>query len=180
MGNSSIDLSLANIWRSWFKFKRGKRKTPELETFTYFLEENLRQLHSDLINGRYKHGGYKKFTVTDNKRREISVASVRDRVVHRLLYEYLAAIYDKTFIYDAWSCRKGKGLLGAIERTQKFLNRYNHSFIWRADVKKFFDNVDHETLLCFTSFRITDKTDINLLQKVIGSYSVHGTIRERE
>lgn len=84
--------------------------------FSYYLEENLRKLQTDLENGHYTHGGYKTFIVTDNKRREISVASVRDRVVHRILYEYLVPIYDKTFIYDAWSCRKDKGLLGAIER----------------------------------------------------------------
>ena len=183
MGNSSIDLSLANIWRNWFKFKRGKRKTLELEIFSYFLEENLHALHLDLVSGRYRHGGYKKFIVTDSKRREISVASIRDRVVHRLLYEYLAVIYEKTFIYDAWSCRKGKGLLGAIERTQKFLNRYDDSFIWRADIKKFFDNVDQNTLLQVLSLRIKDKTASDLLQKIIGSYFTparHERERERE
>src|SRR3989338_2601320 len=132
MGNSSIDLSLANIWRNLFKFKRGKHITSELEIFSYFLEENLHALQHDLTSGRYKHGGYKKFIVTDSKRREISVADIKDRVVHRLLYEYLTAIYDKTFIYDAWSCRKGKGLLGTIERTQKFLNRHDANFIWRG------------------------------------------------
>ena len=170
MGNSSIDLSLANIWRNWFKFKRGKRKTSELEIFNYFLEENLCALHLDLTSGCYRHGGYKKFIVTGSKRREISVTDIRDRVVHRLLYEYLVAIYDKTFIYDAWSCRKGKGLLGVIERTQKFLDRHKDSFIWRADIKKFFDNVDQNTLRQVISLRIKDETASCLLQKVIGSY----------
>ncbi|MCC7197405.1 reverse transcriptase [Candidatus Peregrinibacteria bacterium] len=117
----SIDLSLENIWRSWFEFKKGKRFTFELHTFQYYLEKNLYKLFLDLNNGCYRHGSYKKFIVCDNKRREISVASVRDRVVHRLMYDYLEKIYDKTFIYDAWSCRKEKGLLGAIERTQEFL-----------------------------------------------------------
>ncbi len=71
MGNSSINLSLSNIWRSWFKFRKGKRKTKELEYLTYYLEQNLQALHFDLNVGGYKHGGYKKFIVTDSKRREI-------------------------------------------------------------------------------------------------------------
>ncbi|MBI2632893.1 MAG: hypothetical protein HYW78_00690 [Parcubacteria group bacterium] len=178
MGNSSIDLSLANIWQSWFKFRTGKRKTKELEYFNYYLEQNLENLHFDLNSGRYKHGGYKKFIVTDNKRREISVASIRDRVVHRLLYEYLNKIYDKTFVYDAWSCRKNKGLFGAIERTQKFLNKHANFFAWRADIKKFFDNVDHQTLLEILFLKIRDNKTINILRKIISSYSV--SIRERE
>ena len=149
-----------------------------MDYFGYYLEQNLVNLHFDLNFGRYKHGGYKKFFVTDNKRRQISVASVRDRVVHRLLYEYLNKIYDKTFVYDAWSCRKNKGLLGAIERTQKFLNKYANSFAWRADIKKFFDNVDQQILLEILSLRIKDNETMNILRKVIASYSA--PIRERE
>ncbi len=116
IGKESIDLSLKNIWHSWFKFKKGKHAGTELYTFQYYLEKNLYELFKDLNNETYQHGSYKKFIVCDNKRREISVANIRDRVVHRLIYDYLVEIYDKTFIYDAWSCRKGKGLLGAIER----------------------------------------------------------------
>ena len=125
MGSDSINLSLKNIWRSWFEFKKGKNYTSELHDFQYNLEKELYGLFQDLQNGFYRHGGYRKFVVSDNKRREISVASIRDRVVHRLIYDYLEKVYDKTFIYDAWSCRKEKGLLGAIERAQNFLRSYN-------------------------------------------------------
>lgn len=180
MGSVSIDLSLANIWKSWYKFRRSKRKTKELEYFQYFLEKNLSQLYLDLNRGEYKHGDYKNFTVVDNKRRDISVATVKDRVIHRLLYEYLVKIYDETFIYDAWSCRKDKGLIGAIERTRKFLQKYPDSFIWRSDIKKFFDNVDHQTLIKLLLLKVTDDKAITVLKEIISSYSVSGAIRERE
>lgn len=125
IGKESIDLSLKNIWHSWFAFRKGKRATAELHAFQYYLEKNLYELFQDLNRGRYRHGGYRKFIVCDNKRREISVAMIPDRVVHRLIYDYLEKIYDKTFIYDAWSCRKGKGLLGAIERINGFLKPFS-------------------------------------------------------
>ena len=178
MGNSSIDLSLVNIWQNWFKFRKSKRKTRELEIFSYCLEQNLQTLYFDLNTDQYKHGGYKKFIVTDSKRREIRVANIRDRIVHRLLYEYLYKIYNKTFIYDAWSCRKNKGLFGTIERTQKFLSKYPNSFVWRADIKKFFDNVDQQTLLEILSLRIKDIKALNILKEIITSHSVPA--RERE
>jgi len=136
-------------------------------------------LHFDLSVGGYKHGGYQKFIVTDSKRRKIKVANIKDRVVHRLLYEYLYKIYDKTFIYDAWSCRREKGLLGAIERARKFLGKYPDSFIWRADIKKFFDNVDQQTLLAIPPLRVQDIKAINILKEVIKSYSAPSAIRER-
>ncbi len=168
MGNS-IDLSLSNIWRSWYKFRKGKKGSYELEQFSYYLENNLAELHSDLNNGGYRHGGYRIFIVTDNKKRQISVASIRDRVVHRLLYEYLVPIYDKTFIFDAWSCRKNKGLLGAIERAGRFLNSYPQSFIWRADITKFFNNIDQKILFQILQRKITDLKLLKLLKEVIGS-----------
>lgn len=107
MGSESIDVSLGNMWRAWFAFRRGKKWSYDLHEFQYKLEENLYGLFVDLRDGKYKHGSYRTFMVCDNKRREVSVSTIRDRVVHRLIYDYLNTIYDKTFIYDAWSCRVG-------------------------------------------------------------------------
>ena len=183
MGNVSMDLSLENVWKSWFKFRKGKRKTQELDHFQYFLEKNIYELWRDLNNGDYRHGGYQKFIVRDNKRREISVAGIRDRVVHRLLYEYLVGIFDTNFFEDVWSCRKKKGLVGAIERTQEFLKKYPRSFVWRSDVKKFFDHVDHECLKNIIARKITEPNVCNRIGKIIDSYDslgFHERERERE
>ena len=180
MGSSSIDLSLSNIWKSWFKFKRGKKLTQELQRFNYYLEENLFALYHELNNGSYKHQGYRKFITTDNKRREISVACIKDRVVHRLMYEYLVEIYDKTFAFDVWSCRKNKGLTAAVERTQRFLNGSKKSFVWRADVKKFFNNIDQQKLLDILFLKISDEKARILLKEVIANYNTNTAPRERE
>lgn len=170
MIGKSIDLGLGSVWHAWFEFRKGKRMSEEMHEFQYYLEERLLELHQDLNNGTYKHGPYRSFTVCDNKRREISVSSVRDRVVHRLLYDYLIPIWDKTFIYDAWSCRKGKGLLAAIERTQQFLNAHPHAYVWRADVKKFFDNVDQHVLFELLKRRVKDRQTLLLIREVLKSY----------
>lgn len=172
IGSVSIDLSLTNIWKKWYRFKQGKRRTKELEYFQYFLEENLYQLHFDLNNGKYKHGEYYKFIVKENKRREVFVANTRDKVVHRVAYEYLVKIYDETFIFDVWSCRKNKGLVGAIERTQYFLKKYPKSYVWRSDIKKFFDSVDHRILINIILLKISDQNTLKLLREIIESYVV--------
>ena len=158
-------------------FRRGKKPSREIEEFTYYLEENLYKLQTELQSGNYQHGPYRKFTVTDNKRREILVAGIKDRVVHRLIYEYLVALYEKTFIFDVWSCRKNKGLSGAIERTQYFLKKYPTCFVWRSDVKKFFDNVNQQKLLDILSLKISEKQATYLLKEMILS---HSAVAERE
>lgn len=151
-----------------------------LGRFAYDVDRHLWRLHEELNSGTYRHGGYTTYVVTDNKRREISVASIRDRVVHRLLYEYLVNVYDRIFLFDAWSCRRGKGLVGAIERAQRHISRYPHGWIWRADVKKFFDMVDHATLLGLLCRRITDPWALSLLNEIIYSYSSYTRERARE
>lgn len=171
IGSTSIDLSLSNIWKSWYKFSRGKRSSLSLNKFKYFLEKNLYQLHIELENGNYNHGNYYSFKVFDNKPRRVSVAGIRDRVVHRLVYEYLVDIYDKRFIFDVYSNRKEKGLLKAIARVQKFLRGYSKCYIWRADIKKFFDNVDHEILLNLLFLKIFNTKARSLLKKIVKSYS---------
>lgn len=188
MGNVSIgiDLTLSNLWKTWYLFRRGKRVSGELEHFSYYLERNLSELHKDLNTDNYKHGDYRTFIIKDNKPRTISVASIRDRVVHRILYEYLMPLYDKTFIFDVWSSRKNKGLVGAIARTQILLKWHKDGFVWRADIKKFFDNVDHDVLTKILYHRVKDERAMNLIQKVIASYSgkqlsaAHIYERERE
>jgi RNA-directed DNA polymerase len=108
--------------------------------------------------------------VNDNKRRDIAVASVRDRVIHRMLYDYLVPIWDKTFIYDAWSCRKNKGLHGAIERAQLFMRSYPNAWVWRADITKMFDSIDKNKLKLLLRKRINDPTALLILDEVIDSY----------
>jgi retron-type reverse transcriptase len=118
--------------------------------------------------------------VNDTKKREIVMVSIRDRFVHRLLYEHLVGIYDKTFIFDVWSCREGKGLLGAMKRAQDFLVTNRHGFLWRGDVRKFFDSVDHTTLLSILTRRINDDVTMRLLKQVIDSYSKSSVLRSVE
>ena len=89
-----------------------------------------------------------------------------------MIYEYLVPIFDKTFIHDVWSCRKGKGLQGAIERTQVFANKYANGFVWRADIKKFFDSVNQDVLLKCIERRIASPSALQIIREIISSYRV--------
>ena len=170
MGKICIDLSLSNIWRSWYLFEKGKKKTFQLEKFQYYLEDNLINLYDQLSSGTYKHGGFRSFTVSDSKRRNIAVASISDRVVHRLIYEYLVDLFDKTFIFDAWSCRKNKGICGAIQRTHFFMKKYKTGFVWRSDIRKFFDSVNQNNLKQFLFRKVKCVRAQQLLCEVIESF----------
>lgn len=172
IGNDSIDISLSSLYKSWYKFKAGKSRTNKLEEFEYKLEKNIFNLYRELRNKTYKHGQYHRFAVIDNKKRQISVADIKDRLIHRLLYDYLVTNFDKKFIYDVWSCRKNKGLIGAINRAQLIAKKYKDGYIWRADIKKFFDNVNQEVLFKILKREICCKTALWLLKEIIISYRI--------
>ncbi len=159
------------LWCAWQAFARGKVRSPGLRMFYWNLEHQLLLLEQVLANGTYRHHPYQNLTVHDPKRREIAVASIRDRVVHRLLYEYLMARWDRSFSYDSWSCRPRKGLIGAIDRAQTHARRYRHGWVWRSDITRFFDSVDHARLCCILQTKLApDSRAYKLLATVIASY----------
>lgn len=131
------------VYGAWQRFRKGKRPSPGIDEFAYDLEANVARLATELTDQSYRHGRYQKIVLQEKKRRDLAVAGVRDRVVHRLLYDHLVEAYDKNFDPDVWSCRTGKGLHACLDRTQQLLRKYPQSYIWRADVLKFFDSIDH-------------------------------------
>jgi len=65
---SDIGASLSDIWRAWYKFKKGKKKNRELDNFSYSLELNLSKLHQELLTHSYQHGDYRTFLLTVTKK----------------------------------------------------------------------------------------------------------------
>lgn len=113
-------VSLDNLLGAWKAFLVGKRSREDVREFKHHLMDNLMDLHKDLSNRNYKHGGYQEFEITDPKQRKISKAPVRDRLLHHAIYRLLYPFFDRTFIVDSYSCRKNKGTHKAMERFRKF------------------------------------------------------------
>lgn len=140
--------------------------------FEKHLPENILRLCADINTGKYIHGNYEHKIVNEKKRRDIAVANVRDRIVHRLLYDYLIVVCNNRFDYDVWSCRCGKGNAAALKRTKELLRKYSSSYLWRGDIQKFFDSIDQTILMSLLNRYGLDEKAYFLLDKVIKSYEV--------
>ena len=84
------------------------------------------QLLVDLFKAYYdarKHKRNTCFIIEDSVKREIFAADFRDRVVHHLVYNYIMPIFERTFIADSYSCRKGKGTLYGVKRLDQLIKR---------------------------------------------------------
>jgi retron-type reverse transcriptase len=166
-----MDTSLTDLWRTWRVFRCGKKPSRAILAFEAELETNLLRLCLDLNSGRYVHGDYAHKIVNEKKRRDIYVATVRDRVVHRLVYDRLVPLFDPSFDYDVWSCRVGKGLDACLGRIAELSVRFPDAVVWRADITKFFDNVNHEVLRRCLRRRLYSGRELGLCDKIIESYS---------
>lgn len=172
-------ISIENLFCAWEEFKKGKRKKYDVMVFERNLEDNLFFLHSQLKNKTYRHGVYQDFWVNDPKRRHIHKAEVRDRVVHHLLYRKLYGIFDKTFIYDSYSCRVDKGTHRAVKKLERFARIVGRNYsqdCWalKLDIKQFFASVDHEILKGIIQKKVVGKNILWLIDQVIDSFTTLG------
>src|ERR1700687_4678103 len=169
-------ISLENLFAAWQEFLPGKRQKKDVRQFGSRLTDNILQLHADLANFSYAHGGYRAFNISDPKPRNIHKAAVRDRVLHHAIYRKLYPFFDKTFIADSYSCRLNKGTHKALNRFAIFgrqSSRNHTKTVWllKCDIRKFFASVDHAVLLDILASYIGDFEIMLLLQEIIDSFS---------
>ncbi|MEX1130521.1 MAG: reverse transcriptase/maturase family protein [Candidatus Woykebacteria bacterium] len=169
--------SLDNLFQAWDEFKKDKRKKKDVGNFERHLEDNIFDLHKELVNKTYKHSAYTGFYVLDPKVRHIHKALVRDRIVHHALFKILNPIFEPTFISDSFSCRENYGTHKGFEKLVKYSRKVSKNYkspcwVLKCDIRKFFDSVDHKILLGFLEAKIKDPDLIHLFREIVGSYEV--------
>lgn len=164
------------LFRAWEIFKSDKRNKPDMAEFEVNLEQNIFGLYRDLKNGTYRHGGYKGFWIHDPKLRRIHKASVRDRVLHHAVFKVLNPIFEPTFIPTSFSCRVGKGTHKGMEKVAEMIramsrNNTRPCYALKCDVRKFFDSIDHGTLLRILDRKIKDEKVMDLMREIVDSFA---------
>lgn len=167
-------ISIENLLESWRTYRAGKSRKRDVMEFERHLEDNLFSLRDDLKNGNYAHDGYTYFRISDPKKRDIYKSTVRDRVVHQAMYQYLCEKYEPLFTEYSFSSRKGMGVCMAILALKKQISatRKSKKRCWtmKCDVRKYFENINHEVLLNILLSQISDEQIFNLLKIIIKSF----------
>ncbi len=178
-------ISLENLFTAWNEFRPGKRSTQDVQEFERYLEDHLFRLHRELKNRAYKHGRYERFQIFDPKHRIIHKAAVRDRIVHHAIYRILAPIFERSFIYDSYSCRIGKGTHAAVDRLEYFLRKVSRNYTgpcWalKCDIRKFFGSINRDILTKLIQDKVSDPNVLRLLHDIMNSFAVVDNFIERE
>jgi len=171
--------SYDNLFLAYKKAKKHKTTKSYVINFEKNLKENLLLLRSELLLHCYSPRPLVNFTIHDPKTRKISKSDFRDRVVHHALCNIIEPIFEKSFIYDSYANRIGKGTLKALQRFDFFKrkaskNNTEKCYILKADIQKYFENVDHEILLSIIKKRVSDKRIIWLIRKILANSSSQG------
>jgi len=168
-----------NIYNAYLKARNGRRYKDEILRFSYNIEKNLQNIVYELRNNKYKHGLYYEFVVNDSKKRIIRAAPFKDRIIHHALCNIIEPIFEKSFIFDSYACRLGKGLHKAIKRFKQFLRiiklknnlkDYNNIYVLKCDIVQYFNSVNKNILFELIKRKIKDENILAIILIILNSY----------
>ncbi|MBU2523518.1 MAG: reverse transcriptase/maturase family protein [Nanoarchaeota archaeon] len=178
-------ISLNNLSLAYEKARKGKTRKAYVLEFEQNLKFNLQNLHEELKAKSYQPESLKTFILRDPKTRRISKSAFRDRIVHHAIVNVLEPIFDKRFICDSCANRKGKGSLYALRRFDEFKrkvsgngkvvsSRFDENFVrgfcLKADIKHYFNTVNHNILLEIIQNKVKDEDLIWLIRQILNNF----------
>ena len=143
---------LADLYQAYYDARRHKRNKPYQLRFEADLERNLNALCDELYNRTYKPYPSTCFIITDPKKREVFAADFRDRIVHHLYYNYTHELYERTFIYDSYSCIRDRGTHFGIARLEQHIRQESQHYtvpcyVLKMDISGYFMHINRQLLL---------------------------------
>ena len=146
-----VDDLLIDLFNAYFSARANKRNTRNAIKFEMAYEHNLIVLYEEIATRNYEPRPSICFIVNKPVKREVFAADFRDRIVHHLIFNYISPVFEKRFINDSYSCRKGKGTHYGIQRADHFIrscseNYHNNCYILKMDIQGYFMSIDRSLL----------------------------------
>ena len=157
--------SWANLLQAHHRAARGKRRSQAVAAFEFQAADRLLELRDELLCGDYRPGPYTHFFIHEPKRRKISAAGFRDRVVHHSLCRVIEPRFERVFVPDSYANRVGKGGHRAVDRLEAFAR--HHRYVLRADIRQHFAAIDHAILLHGLRHHVPEHDIVMLIERIL-------------
>lgn len=156
--------------QSYFALKR--RAAPGVDGVTWReygigLAARLRDLHDRVHKGSYRTRPSKRSRITreDGRDRLLGIATLEDKVLQRAVATVLEQIYEADFRPFSYGFRPGRSQHDALDAISVGLTQRRVNWVLDADIRGFFDTIDHEWMLKFLEHRIGDTRMVRLIRK---------------
>jgi group II intron reverse transcriptase/maturase len=123
------------------------------------LEENLRNLSGRLKRGAYRAKPVKRSYILkeDGRQRPLGVTALEDKIAQRATVEVLSTVYETDFVGFSYGFRPGRSQHMALDAVAVGIQRRKVNWVLDADIRGFYDAIDHEWLMRFVEHRVRDK-----------------------
>jgi RNA-directed DNA polymerase len=175
---------MLDLVKAWQDCRRHKNQTESAQAFSANIESNLCQLRDELLSQAYRPGRSICFAVTHPKLREVWAADFRDRVVHHLLYNHIAARFIASFDAGSAACIPERGTLYAAKRLEHDVRSITQNWqrpasYLKCDLANFFVAIDKPTLQAQLHRKVTEPfwrwlTDAVLMHDPRTDFEVRG------
>lgn len=160
-------LELDNLYLAWEEVRKNQGAAGgdliSLARFERRLELNLLHLAERVQTGTYQPGKVRMTVIyTGQKRREIAIWCVADRVLQRAVLQVLEPIFEPTFFSSSFGYRTGLAVADAIQRVIK-LRDEGYTWVVDADIRDCFLSLGHQFLLSLLGQKVMDQDLLDLI-----------------
>lgn len=163
-----VDIAL--LRKSYFELKRNAAPGIDEVSWQQYgkkLEERLQALHERVHRGNYRAKPARRVYIpkADGSERPLSILCLEDKIVQQAVVHVLNAIYEADFMGFSYGFRPGRGQHEALDALHVALCRKKVNWVLDADIRKFFDSMDHDWTIRFLQHRIADPRLLRLIRK---------------
>ncbi len=153
---------LRDLFKAYYGSRKNKRHTISQLKFEIEYEKRLIDLSKELSQESYSINRSICFISFKPLKREIFAADFRDRIIHHFVYNHINPIFERYFINDSYSCRKGKGTSYGVKRLNHFIrscsdNYSKNCYVLKLDIKGYFMSIDKNILYKKIEEKLFDK-----------------------
>lgn len=140
-------------------------------------EENIKELVQRMRKFQYKPKPVKRVYIpkTNGKQRPLGLPSYEDKLVQGVMANLLNDVYEVRFLDCSYGFRENRNAHDVVKLINQTKMRRKVNYVLEADIKGFFDNVDHNWLMKFLEHDIDDKNFLRYIKRFLISGIMEGT-----